>query len=254
MYEQSLRNFYLLHSIYGRSEYSELDKSKQFLEGLDTSEYDTQKTRLTAIIDNIELNSLSLPQKYTIHALASTIMNMNTGTTENQTVQINALSQRKFPSTENHTGTFQRGNSTRFGKESYNSSPKYNSSYSDTHKNHGTQDFAPNFPPKQKFTKGQCDACKLFGHHVRDCRHIAKHLAMTTFATEKPKLCEQILRNHINTNTIEHKRTIVQSMQTFGLFNAEDDSDEFLDVDAVINSPVVSTIQYDAPTESEHDE
>ena len=252
LYEQSLRNFYLLHSIYGRSEYSELDKSKQFLEGLDTSEYDSQKTRLTAIIDNIELNSLSLPQKYTIHALASTIMNMNT--TENQTVQINALWQRKFPSTEHRTGTFQRGNSTRLGKKSYNASPKYNSPYSDTHKNHGTQDFANSFPPKQKFTKGQCDACKLFGHHVRDCRHIAKHLAMTKFANEKPKLCEQILRNHINTNTVEHKRTIVRSMQTFGLFNADDDSDEFLDVDAVINSPVVNTIQYDANTENEHDE
>ena len=43
LYEQSLCNFYLLQSIYGRSEYTELDKSKQFLDALDTREYDAQK-------------------------------------------------------------------------------------------------------------------------------------------------------------------------------------------------------------------
>ena len=39
LYEQELRNFYILHEIYGWSEYIDLDKSRQFREGLDGDEY-----------------------------------------------------------------------------------------------------------------------------------------------------------------------------------------------------------------------
>ena len=98
------------------------------------------------------------------------------------------------------------------------------------------------FPSKQKFTKGQCAACKLFGHHLRDCRHIAKHLAMIKFALNKPKLCEQILQNHITTNTEEQKRIFAHSMQTIAVFDDAEDSDEFLQADEIVHSPVVNKI------------
>ena len=101
LYDQGLRNFYLLHSIYRCSEYTELDKSKQYLDGLDTSDYDMQKTRLIAIIDNIELNSLTVSSKYTIHCLASTIMNMKTSE-QNNNVQINVVSQDHFSPSMGH--------------------------------------------------------------------------------------------------------------------------------------------------------
>ena len=46
---------------------------------------------------------------------------------------------------------------------------------------------------------------------------------MSKFATDKPKLCEQILQNHISTNTEEQKQTFVRSMQRFRVFDENAD-------------------------------
>ena len=251
LYEQGLRNFYLLHSIYGRSEYTELDKSQQFLEGLDTRDYDAEKTRLTAILDNIELNSLDLTPKYTIHCLASTIMNMKT---KENVVQINAFSQSRVSPTGSQLSTHTRSNRPKFGTGHADSASRSNFPYQGTHDGRRTNKFSSQFPAKQKFTKGQCDACKVFGHHVRDCRHIAKHLAMAKFASTKPKLCAQILQNHVNTNTEEQKRIFVRSMQTFGVFDDTADSDEFLDAEEVIHSPIVNKIDIHEPASNSKEE
>ena len=93
LYEQALRNFYLLHEIYGRSKYTDLDKSKQFLEGLDGDDYETERTRLTAILDAVELNNVTLQVKHRITSLASTIMNMKNKSSSK--VQINAFSNQR---------------------------------------------------------------------------------------------------------------------------------------------------------------
>ena len=60
---------------------------------------------------------------------------------------------------------------------------------------------------------------------------------MSKFATDKPKLCEQILQNHISTNTEEQKQTFVRSMQRFRVFDEN--------ADKVINSHIVNQIDVD---------
>ena len=95
LYEQRLRNFYLLHKIYGRSDYSELDMSRQFLEGLDGDEYDAERTRLMAIIDGVELNNTGFQPKHRLDCLASTIMNMKNKHNSSK-VQINAFSKARL--------------------------------------------------------------------------------------------------------------------------------------------------------------
>ena len=66
LYEQSLRNYFFLHNIYSQSEFTNLDKSKQFIDGSDCNKYDNDKTRLMAILDSVELNSLELTPKHTV--------------------------------------------------------------------------------------------------------------------------------------------------------------------------------------------
>ena len=68
---------------------------------------------------------------------------------------------------------------------------------------------------------------------------------MTQFVKDKPKLCTQILQNHITSNTEEQKRTFIRSMQTVGVFDDDEDSDEYLDADEVIYSPIVNKIDLD---------
>ena len=83
-----------------------------------------------------------------------------------------------------------------------------------TYIDHSTKQFSPSFPAKQKFTKGQCAACKIFGHHVHDCRYIEKYLAMAKFALVKQKIFQQILQNHIAVNTEEQKKIFVRPTQS----------------------------------------
>ena len=96
LYGQALQNFYLLHEIYGRLKYTDLDKSKQFLDGLDGDEYNVEHTQLTVILDTVKLNNVDLQVKHQFTSLASTIMNMKNKNSSTN-VQINAFSgQRTF--------------------------------------------------------------------------------------------------------------------------------------------------------------
>ena len=238
LYEQSLRNYFLLHEIYGRSEFSDLDKSKQFIEGLDCDEYENEKTRMMAILDSVELNSLELTSKHTIQSLATTIMNMANQT--KTTVQVNTFQNRQHQSyTKRSPGSIVRRPYHNFTD---NRSPMEKFPYRPTYTPNRTQKFSQKSTAKQKFTKGQCNACKIYGHHVRDCRFIAPHLAMQSFMKNQPQMCKQILDNHISTNTEEHKRTIIRTMQLTGVLDDEEDSDSYMDMDEIIHTPTVNKI------------
>ena len=50
------------------------------------------------------------------------------------------------------------------------------------------------------------------------------------------------MKNHIVSNTVEHKHTIVRTMQTMGIFNEDEDSDTFLDQDEIVDTPPVNKI------------
>ena len=88
LYEQEMLNYYLLHEIYGRSEYIALDKSKQFLDGLDGDKYEIERTRLTAILDAVKLNNAELQMKHHITSLANTTMNMKNKNNVSKTMDI----------------------------------------------------------------------------------------------------------------------------------------------------------------------
>ncbi len=54
-YEQNLRNFYLLHKLYSKTEYSVLDQSKQLLLGMDDAQYSDSVKRIQHQLDTTEI-------------------------------------------------------------------------------------------------------------------------------------------------------------------------------------------------------
>lgn len=244
IYEQELRNFYLLHKIYGRSEYTELDKTKQFLEGLDGDEYEMERTRLTAIIDAVELNNSPLLMKHRINSLASTLVNMKNKNTSSK-VQINAFTGQRTNPTYNtkYQKSFpRRPGPTTYRKGNQDFQFSTDSPFKTTYGGDKPRRFSPRYPANQKFSKGQCTACKIYGHTIQDCRLIAPHIAMGNFVKNNPKICTEILSNHIASNTVEHKRTIVRTMQTMGILDEDADSDSFLDQEEIVDTPTVNRI------------
>ena len=103
--------------------------------------------------------------------------------------------------------------------------------YSSTYRHQGTSNFDRRNGAKSKFSKGQCRACKIYGHRLKDCRLIAPFLAMKIFEKEQPKLCQDILNNHITSNTEDYKHIIIRTMQTMGVFNDDVDLDDYMDSD-----------------------
>ena len=56
-------------------------------------------------------------------------------------------------------------------------------------------------------------------------------MAMKIFEKEQPKLCQDILNNHITSNTEDYKHIIIRTMQTMGVFNDDVDLDDYMDSD-----------------------
>ena len=248
LYEQELRNFYLLHTIYGRSEYTDIDKSRQFLDGLDSDEYIAERTRLTAIIDAVELNNADLQTKHQINSLASTIMNMKNKNISSK-VQINAFTKARTYKNSTVPYNSSTGNSRRefshYRKNNHELTRGTGFAFKTTYDNESHKKISTRSPANSKFFKGQCTACKIYGHNIKDCRFIAPHIAMARFMKQNPQTCDEILSHHISSNTVEHKRTIVRTMQTMGFFDEDADSDTFLDDDNIVDTPVVNKIVTD---------
>ena len=66
------------------------------------------------------------------------------------------------------------------------------------------RNFLVDLLPIQRFFKGQCTACKIYGHHIKDCRFVVPHIAMAKFVKQNPQIYNEILKNHIASNTVEH--------------------------------------------------
>ncbi len=65
---------------------------------------------------------------------------------------------------------------------------------------------------------------------------------MGNFVKQNPTICTEILNNHIASNTVEYKCTIVRTMQTMGIFDEDADSDTFLDQEEIVDTPMVNKI------------
>ena len=179
-----------------------------------------------AILDTVELNSLELTPKHTLQNLATTIMNMGNHSPA-RSVQINAFQGRHNFGTKRHMYNQYRSPQSR----THTSKPSFDKfAYNSTNGKFRTNKFTNTNGAKTKFEKIQCNACKSYGHNVRNCRLIATHLAMNEFSKNNPTVCSRILENHITVNTEENKRTIVRTMQLTGVLDDEEDSDSYLDM------------------------
>ena len=165
-------------------------------------------------------------------------MNMVNRTKTN--VQVNTFQNDKNQShTKRAPGSLTRKPYNNFGEHR---SPMEKFQYRPTYTPNRTQKYSPKSAAKQKFTKGQCNTCKIYGHNVRDCRFIAPQLAIQSFMKNQPQMCKQILENHISTITEEHKRTIVCTMQITRVLDDDEDSDSNMDMDKIIHTPTVNKI------------
>ena len=65
---------------------------------------------------------------------------------------------------------------------------------------------------------------------------------MKNFEKEQPKLCLEILQNHITSNTEEYRRTIIFSVQTLGNLNGDEDSDYYVKDDELLDIPLINRL------------
>ncbi len=216
---------------------------------MDTNEYTVERTRLTAIIDAVELTNGELQMKHQINSLASTIMNMKNKNISSK-VQINAFTKTRTYKTTVPYNSPNTGYSRRESSQSPTHNNEYNRgtgfAFKTTYDQPRSKKFSNRLPANSKFYKGQCKACQIYGHNIKDCRFIAPHIAMTNFMKLNPENCTEILSHHVATNTVEHKHTIVRTMQTMGIFDDTADSDTFLDDDDIVETPVVNKIVHDS--------
>ena len=54
-----------------------------------------------------------------------------------------------------------------------------------------------------------------------------------------------ILRQHIRNNTVDSKRTFVQTLQNMNIFSYTEDSDSYLENDMIINTMTNNGINHD---------
>ena len=211
LYEQGLRHHYKLHYLFNGFSYSDIEKSRQFLRGLDSGNHNDAIMRIRNQLDLVESqDDIKLDDDYRLENLASTINNMLHETQDN--VVVNAMrmgnqhSGRQFAP---NRGTHRR---------STTHTRRYNSS------NLG-----------QKYTKMQCFACKTFGHRVHDCTLLPKVLAILQFANKEKETCSKILQKYTSFNTVDNKKAIVRALQQIGQME-DDDSDTLLEEECIVHS------------------
>ena len=221
-YEQSLRNYYLLHKLYNGMDYLPIEKSKQFLQGIDDDQYNNAVMRIRHQLDTHETLGTDLHEDYKIENLASTIINITTEY-ENTTTVI-----RTLRNNDNESKSTQR----HFNKKAL----PYNKKRSTT-----------------QAQKVQCHACKLFGHAVTKCNLLPKVLAIMKFSTMQKSQCENILRNHIANNTVEAKRNVVRVLQNMHIIPSDADIDDYMTDDLIVNTMNDNVFTSD-DEDSDHDE
>ena len=210
-YEQSLRNYYLLHKLYNDTDYPSIEKSKQFLHGMDDDRYADAVARVQHQLDTVETLNVELHEDYNIDNIASTIINISGEYDNNRTV-VNTMQQNNF--TYPHLSK-DKQQMTRF---------------------HDTKSFQSKRQPQRRFMKVQCHACKQFGHGLPQCTLLPKVLAILQFHRRNNDKCTQILKQHITNNTINSKRTFVRTLMNMDIIPHDDDSDAYLHNDIIVNA------------------
>ena len=208
-YEQSLRNFYLLHTLYNNVVFTPIEKAKQFIQGMDDDQYAEAVSRIKHQIDTAEALNISLHEDYDIENIASTVININ-GEYEITKPVVRTMHRRQ---------------------------PKYTS---DTPQK--TFDHRKRQTSSPRFTKAQCQACKKFGHTTQHCTLLPLVLAIVKFRSANTDQCETILKRHVSNNTVHSKKTFIRVLKNMNVISDEMDSDEYMDNDIIINTLVENDI------------
>ena len=222
-YEHSLKNFYLLHKLYNNTVYTPLEKSKQFIQGIDDDQYKEAILRIRNQLDTVQTLGIPLHSDYTIENITSTIINITSEYDTNKTVI------RTMHQNDNYKKkSYSRKNNNHSEKQS----PRYNQR-------------------PRKITKAQCHACKLYGHIVTHCNLLPKVLAIIDFSKQNQTKCKEILRQHIHNNTVDSKKTFVRTLQSLDVLPQDDNSDYYMEDDAIICTLIDNAIKPDEVISSE---
>ena len=222
-YEQSLRNFYLLHSLYNNVVFTPIKKAKQFIQGMDDEQYADAVSRIQHQIDTAEALNVSLHEDYDIENIASTVININ----------------NEYSNTKPVVRTMHRWQS----QHRPDSQPPKHKRF-DTGK-------APRSNPR--FSKTQCHACKKFGHTVQHCTLLPLVLAIWKFRSSNTTQCENILKQHVSNNTVNSKKTFIRVLKNMEVLADKMDSDDYMDNNIIINTLLENDI-VDSDIVDGHDE
>ena len=219
-YEQALRNYYLLHKLFNKTEYTAIEKSKQFIRGIMNDErYDGAVKRIQYQLDTAVNLNIPLHDDLTLDNIAGTIINL-TGEYdhhENTIVRTARAHNGPRPARE-----FNRPYTPR------NNGPRKNN-HANTH----------------RFTNVQCHACKLFGHSITHCKLLPKVLAIMQFKHSNKQQCDNVLSAHITNNSVESKKSFVRVLQQANVLPDDEDSDVYMEDDIVVNTMTDNAV-YDA--------
>ena len=77
---------------------------------------------------------------------------------------------------------------------------------------------------------------------------------MKNFEKDQPKLCQEILQNHVNSNTEDYRRTIIRTMQTMGVLDGDEDSDYYMDDEDLMDIPTINKVAIDEENTTDQNE
>ncbi len=222
-YEQSLRNYYLLHKLYNDTDFTPLEKAKQFLQGIDDDCYSDAVAWVRHQLDTVETLNVPLNDDYNIDNVASTIINI-TGEYDNSAKTI-------INTMNKHSG--------------YPSQSSYEKRPHTRHHDTFNKFSQSRRPQQRKVTKAQCFACKQFGHAIKQCTLLQKVLAIVQFQRRNSDKCNHILKQHITNNTVNSKGTFVQTLMDMNVLPSGDESDTYLTEDIIVHSMMINDIDDD---------
>ena len=205
-YEQQLRNYFLLHYLYSGYMPTEIQKSEQYLRGLDDDTYSQAKTRIVTQIDSVNVYGTTLPEKFLLENITGTVLNLSEHQPTINTLTVNAL-QKQRPN--------QNYNSTRFNN---NNPAKYKPG------------MKPNTPRqwRKPLENIQCHACKTFGHRTSNCNMVGKVLAIMDLKERNESICKTIRQSHIEKNSPQKRLAIIKTLQSTDMLPNDTPAEDYI--------------------------
>ena len=218
-YEQQLRNYFLLHYLYSGYMPTEIQKSEQYLRGLDDETYSQAKTRIVTQIDSVNVYGTTLPEKFLLENITGTVLNLSEHQPTINTLTVNALNRQRTNQPFNNTRT------------NSNNNAKYNPG------------IKPNTPRqgRKPLENIQCHACKTFGHRTSNCNMVGKVLAIMDLKQRNESICKTILQSHVEKNSPQKRLAIIKTLQSTDMLPNDTPAETYI-LDSDIQDSITHTI------------